>query len=135
MHSNKTKINSNNSDEITPEGEVTFKGLSKEQLKDFILIPGDAKEGQILKATPVANDIVYQVDGVYPRNFTNKEYWFKVANGNSATISFSNTTGKYTFLTTTSYINPLRYLGFVGFLSKIEDHGKTGLGNPFDRNR
>ncbi len=134
---NKTKFSTSEEEGVTPDGEITFKGLTKEQLNDFKLIPEDAIQNQELQS-PQSNNTVYKVDGVYCKQFSDNKYWYKVGNGSSATVSV-NKSGNYIFRNTTSSFNPLKYFSVVGFQSKSNDHWyrptvNSPNGNPFDLN-
>lgn len=132
-HSSKTKINSKTDASPGPPGEVEFKKLSEEQLKEFRVIQED--EIQNAPLTTPQNNTVYKVDGFYQKQFTDNKYWYKIGNGNRVTVSYSN--GGYVFKTIT--FSNWGYFSSVGYLPKQEDHWyrptvNSPYGNPFDLN-
>ena len=116
--------------DITPEGKVTFTGLTPAQLKEFKLIPGDVKEGQTL-LSPTENNVVYKVDGVYSKNYSDDKYWYKVGNGRKVNITVGKN-GTHHFRDVTPKDSWFIGLSDIGFYTKVRDHGGTKLGNPFD---
>ena len=100
LHSNKTKISTKSKDGITPTGEIEFKGLTKDQLSEFRIIPEDFDPVTDPLITPTENNKTYEGDGFYQKGPTDEKYWYKVSGGSKVTVSFSG--GKYNYL---SYVN------------------------------
>lgn len=114
-----------------PAGQVEFKDLKDTQLGDFALIGENQKQNDVL-ITP-ENDVVYEVDGFYYKNFSDEKYWYKIGNGNKVTVTYSNK--MYTFSSKSFSLYGL--LSHVGFMPRSEDHWYRPLktspnGNPFD---
>lgn len=119
-------------------GEVLFQNLTDTQLEDYRIIPEDAQNYKPL--VKPENDVVYQVDGVYMKDFNNDRYWYKIGNGLRLTISGALGAGPINFvLTTTSYWGHLSKLANrYGYKNKSEDHWYrpyefSSNGNPFDQ--
>lgn len=127
---NKTKFSTNEEEGVVPSGKIKFKGLTKEQLSEFRVIPEDVSEETPI-FTPTKNG-TYEGDGFYHKDFSDKKYWYKVSAGSSVTITHSR--GSYQYL---SYVSEFwssiaiardKYYN-VGWEPKTNPHWTT---NPFD---
>jgi hypothetical protein len=127
---NKTKFSTSEEEGVVPSGEIKFKGLTKEQLSEFRVIPEDVSaETPIF--TPTKNG-TYEGDGFYHKDFSDQKYWYKVSAGGKVTITHSG--GAYHYL---SYVSEFwssiaiargKYYN-VGWEPKTNPHWTV---NPFD---
>ena len=125
-----TKYTTDNDGDIAPPGKIKFKGLTKEQLSEFRVIPEDVSNDNPI-FTPTKNG-TYEGDGFYHKNFSDQKYWYKVSAGGSVTITYSG--GMYHYL---SYVSEFwssiaiakgKYYN-VGWEPKTNPHWTS---NPFD---
>jgi len=121
---------------LNPSGEVIFTGLSEEKLNSIKLIPENVTQYAELHSPK--NGVLYKIDGFYIKDFSDSQYWFKIGDGRSVTI-----TDYYKGYV--SYTNEIK--GLAGVISKLgyqpktkpDDHWyrpnpKSPYGNPFDKN-
>jgi hypothetical protein len=112
-----------------PSGEINFIKLTKEQLKQFQVIPEDGDP-----YTPTENG-TYSGDGVYFKNFSDLKYWYKVSAGSSVTITFSNNLFYFSRVTSSFWkwaAEKRNKYYYVGWEPKSRPHNTK---NPFDLNR
>jgi hypothetical protein len=117
-----TKNTQSNYPEILRPGLLIFKKLNDTQLADFRVIP----ENVNVSNEPPKNNKIYETDGFYLKTKSNdKNYWFKIGNGNFATITV-NKIG--------NYIISRSIYNWAGFLSGFGWQGynkKHWTFNPF----
>jgi RHS repeat-associated protein len=117
---------------IVPDGEISFVGLTGEQLKEFRIIQEDSDKFII-----PTNNTIYTGDGFYQRGVTNSnnQYWYKVSGGSKVTISYSAGTYVYSEYWSEFWQSIGQALGifankdyYVGFLPVDQKHWTD---NPF----
>jgi len=122
-------------DLVVPPTEVLFWGLTDDELSRIKIIPEHATSFTPLE-TPKNFTSYKNVDGLYFKDFNNKEYWFKISDGWSVTITDYND-GKPIYraesLTPATALNTN-----IGSQPKSKDHWyrptlNSKNGNPFEK--
>lgn len=106
---------------------IVFEGLSDSQLEYFRVIP-EAAENNNHTIIP-KNGVKYKTDGLYMKDWSESNYWFKIGDGRYVTVTYEN--GMYKAKDSSVWVNSiaLQLLSAFNFKSINEPHW---VNNPFN---
>ncbi|SFO39043.1 RHS repeat-associated core domain-containing protein [Paenimyroides ummariense] len=128
----KTKFKQNNNligttAQSVLSSSIVFEGLSDSQLEYFRVIPEDARDSS---HTIIPKNVVkYKTDGLYMKDWSESNYWFKIGNGRYVTVT--NKDGVYYAKDSSIWVNSiaLQLYSAFNFKSVNKPHW---VNNPFN---